>query len=61
MSSAPREEAESGAANARASAAPLTTLLVEDDKLIRMATADMLAELGYNVLEARSAELASRF
>jgi len=31
---------------------PLTVLLVEDDGLIRMSTADMLAELGHTVLEA---------
>jgi PAS domain S-box-containing protein len=36
--------------------APLKVLLVEDDALIRMGTADMLAELQYQVLEAGSAE-----
>jgi PAS domain S-box-containing protein len=34
----------------------LRVILVEDNALIRMATADMLAELGHEVLEAESAE-----
>ncbi|CAD7053766.1 hybrid sensor histidine kinase/response regulator [Pseudorhizobium halotolerans] len=37
-------------------AGSVTVLLVEDDGLIRMATADMLEELEYDVLEAGSAE-----
>ncbi|PWE54268.1 histidine kinase [Metarhizobium album] len=37
---------------------PLTILLVEDDALIRMDTADILAELGHTVIEAGSAEQA---
>ncbi len=36
-------------------------LLVEDDDPVRMSTADMLTELGYDVLEASSAEEALRF
>lgn len=37
-----------------------TALLVDDDDLVRMSTADMLAYLGYVVLEASSAEEATR-
>jgi len=37
---------------------PQTVLLVEDNALIRMSDADMVAELGYSVLEAESAEAA---
>ena len=33
-----------------------TTLLVDDEPLVRMSTADMLAELGYDVVEAASGE-----
>ncbi|BBK30386.1 PAS domain S-box-containing protein [Stella humosa] len=36
-------------------AADLTVLLCEDDDLVRMATADMLAELGLRVIEAATA------
>ncbi len=35
-------------------------LLVDDEELVRMSTADMLADLGYKVLEADSAEKAVR-
>ncbi|MGI2034706.1 PAS domain-containing protein [Rhizobium panacihumi] len=38
------------------SGAPLTVLLVEDDALIRINTAEMLAELGHQVLEAGTAK-----
>jgi PAS domain S-box-containing protein len=37
-----------------------TALLVDDDDMVRMSTADMLAELGFIVLEASSAEEALR-
>jgi CheY-like chemotaxis protein/two-component sensor histidine kinase len=37
-----------------------TVLLVDDEDLVRMSTADMLAELGYAVVEAGSAEEALR-
>jgi CheY-like chemotaxis protein len=33
-----------------------TALLVDDDDLVRMSTADMLSDLGYAVFEANSAE-----
>jgi signal transduction histidine kinase/DNA-binding response OmpR family regulator len=36
----------------------LCILLVEDDELVRLVTADMLADLGHEVLEAASAEAA---
>jgi CheY-like chemotaxis protein len=35
-------------------------LLVDDEELVRMSTADMLADLGYDVIEANSAEHALR-
>jgi CheY-like chemotaxis protein len=37
-----------------------TALLVDDEDLVRMSTADMLMDLGYKVLEAQSAEEALR-
>jgi CheY-like chemotaxis protein len=37
-----------------------TVLLVDDEELVRMSTADMLSELGYQVVEAPSAEQALR-
>jgi len=37
-----------------------TALLVDDEELVRMSTADMLSDLGYVVLEASSAEEALR-
>lgn len=39
---------------------PGTALLVDDEMLVRMGTADMLDELGYEVVEANSAEDALR-
>ena len=39
---------------------PLTILLVEDDAIIRMNTADMLTELNHVVVEAEDAEQALR-
>lgn len=45
-----------GNATGEASASSLCVLLVEDNILIRMSDADMVAELGYQVLEAGSAE-----
>jgi PAS domain S-box-containing protein len=48
--------------DAAAPAAPEvgTVLLVDDEELVRMSTADMLAELGYQVIEAASGEEALR-
>nr|WP_302474502.1 PAS domain S-box protein [Roseococcus sp. MDT2-1-1] len=37
-----------------------TTLLVDDEEIVRASTADMLADLGYEVVEASSAEEALR-
>jgi CheY-like chemotaxis protein len=37
-----------------------TALLVEDEELVRLSTADMLSHLGYDVAEASSAEEALR-
>jgi CheY-like chemotaxis protein len=37
-----------------------TALLVDDEELVRMSTADMLSDLGYKVVEAASAEEALR-
>ena len=49
----------------RAAPVPLTSrgcvLLVDDEELVRMSTADMLADLGYDVIEANSAEQALQF
>jgi CheY-like chemotaxis protein len=39
---------------------PGIALLVDDEELVRMNTADMLADMGYEVMEARSAEEAIR-
>jgi PAS domain S-box-containing protein len=44
----------------RARVAAGTALLVDDEELIRLSTADMLAEIGYAVVEADSAEEAMR-
>jgi PAS domain S-box-containing protein len=45
-------------ADKKASPAAGTVLLVDDEELIRISTADMLSELGYDVVEAASAEQA---
>jgi CheY-like chemotaxis protein len=37
-----------------------TALLVDDEEVVRLSTADMLTELGYEVVEATSAEQALR-
>ena len=37
-----------------------TALLVDDEDIVRLSTADMLGELGYRVVEASSAEEALR-
>lgn len=41
-------------------AASGTVLLVDDDGLVRMSTADMLSDMGYTLIEARSGEEAIR-
>ncbi len=51
-----QEEREIVGANAAAG----TALLVDDEELVRASTADMLAELGYTVVEASSSEEALR-
>jgi CheY-like chemotaxis protein len=51
--------ADVGAAPAEDSSGPVaagTALLVDDEELVRMSTSDMLADLGYSVVEAASAE-----
>ncbi|WP_148219541.1 response regulator [Azospirillum sp. B510] len=48
------ERPEPAVAAGNVAAGSLTILLVEDDALIRMAVADMVAELGHRVLEAGS-------
>ena len=53
------EEREKGAAAVPASGAGIA-LLVDDEELVRVSTASMLAELGYEVVEASSAEDALR-
>jgi PAS domain S-box-containing protein len=50
------ETEQAPAATTQGSAARGTVLLVDDEVLIRMSTADMLSEIGYEVLEAGSAE-----
>ncbi len=51
-----RAPAQPAAKPARAAAKAGTVLLVDDEKLVRTSTADMLMELGYAVIEASSAE-----
>ena len=55
---APRQTERPEDSDARAAAG--TVLLVDDEELVRASTADMLAELGYAVMEAGSAEDALR-
>ena len=60
VSSGPRENGNEMKA-APASAKPRgCALLVDDEELVRMSTADMLTDLGYEVIEAASAEQALR-
>lgn len=51
---------ESVKGEARAPSGKGTVLLVDDEELVRLSTADMLAEFGYTVVEAGSAEDALR-
>jgi len=48
------DRAGSVAAPAAARTRPVTILLVDDEELVRMATADMLSDLGHGVVEAAS-------
>ncbi|USI74730.1 PAS domain-containing protein [Sphingomonas morindae] len=48
------------AADVTSGAARGTALLVDDEPLVRMSTADMLLDLGYQVIEAESADAALR-
>jgi CheY-like chemotaxis protein len=57
---APAEAGSSPANIAPAPEARGVALLVDDEELVRMSTADMLADLGYDVVEAASAEEALR-
>jgi CheY-like chemotaxis protein len=54
------EDAERTPAATRRPADRGTALLVDDEDLVRMSTADMLMDLGYSVVEASSAEEALR-
>jgi CheY-like chemotaxis protein len=56
VSPEPANATPAGADAAPATKAVGTALLVDDEEAVRMSTADMLAELGYEVVEARSAE-----
>ena len=60
VSPVPAEAAGAASERALASSDAGTVLLVDDEKLVRMSTADMLSELGYQVVEAPSAEQALR-
>jgi CheY-like chemotaxis protein len=60
VSDAPAETAGAVAQAAQPVAAAGTALLVDDEELVRMSTADMLNDLGYAVVEAGSAEDALR-
>ncbi|BAU88779.1 PAS/PAC sensor hybrid histidine kinase [Methylorubrum populi] len=54
------EAAQVAAESAEAPRTRGTALLVDDEELVRMSTADMLGELGYAVIEAASGEEAMR-
>ncbi|HEY0043423.1 MAG TPA: PAS domain S-box protein [Allosphingosinicella sp.] len=60
ISAAPAEDAEADRAGAPAALGRGAALLVDDEALVRASTADMLADLGYAVTEADSAEHALR-
>jgi PAS domain S-box-containing protein len=56
VSLAPIEAAESAATAPHERRERGTALLVDDEELVRMSTADMLMDLGFEVIETRSAE-----
>lgn len=58
VSATPAETPKPGAEAAATEAARGSALLVDDEELVRISTADMLNELGYAVMEASSAEAA---
>jgi CheY-like chemotaxis protein len=60
ISEAPAETAGAVAEAAAPLAVSRTALLVDDEDLVRMSTAEMLNDLGYTVVEANSAEEALR-
>jgi PAS domain S-box-containing protein len=60
VSEAAPEAAEAGEIEARKADGAGTALLVDDEVLVRMSTADMLIDLGYQVVEAGSGEEALR-
>jgi CheY-like chemotaxis protein len=59
-SSAQVDAEDGGRAPAQARPGRGTALLVDDEELVRMSTADMLIDLGFEVVEAASAEEALR-
>jgi PAS domain S-box-containing protein len=59
-SEAPVDESASAAPAARPPAKAGTALLVDDERLVRESTADMLEDLGFEVVQAASAEEALR-
>jgi PAS domain S-box-containing protein len=60
VSAAPAEAARPPVAEVRDPGTKGVALLVDDEDLVRMSTADMLADMGYTVVEAESAEGALR-
>lgn len=60
MSETPVELPKAPVAAVSISAVRGTALLVDDEALVRMSTADMLTDMGYSVIEAGSAEEALR-
>jgi CheY-like chemotaxis protein len=60
VSAAPSDGEQMGLVEVKAPQGRGRALLVDDEELVRMSTADMLMDLGFEVLEARSAEEALR-